>query len=150
MSLSPYRSRIKNLALTLLLIAAIGLAAQAQTPAPQGTTPQSPELAEASKVAVQVAELCHKGQYDAALPLARHVVEIRDHALGADHPRVGDAVQNLAAVQFGRKNYGEAESLYKRALKVYEKAYGPDSVKLDTGARQTRMVSRIQWQPAFG
>jgi TonB family protein len=123
-------SRMKrplSAALSLMLIV---LMAQAQTPATQTTPPKTPELAEASKLAAQVVEFYNKGRYDEALPLAKRSLEIREKALGPEHPLVGEALQNLASVQFGKKNYGEAQSLYKRALKIFEKAYGRDSIKL--------------------
>src|SRR5437868_4237636 len=122
-------SRIQS-ALAVALLGMLSLSsARAQTPAPQAA-PQSPELAEAHKLAVQVVELHNKKRYDEALPLARRVLEIREHALGKEHLLVGEAAQNLAAVQTARKNYDEALSLYQRALKILEKAYGPDAIKL--------------------
>jgi TonB family protein len=121
--------RMKSMLSAALLVMLSVLTAQAQTPATQ-TTPKTPELVEASKLATQVVEFYNKGQYDDALPLAKRSLELREQALGPEHPLVGEALQNLASVQFGKKNFGAAQSLYKRALKIFEKAYGRDSVKL--------------------
>jgi tetratricopeptide (TPR) repeat protein len=130
MASPDHLSQIKSRLSAALLMILIALTAQAQTPATQTTPPKSPELVEASKLAAQVVELYNKGRYDDALPPARRSLEIREQALGPEHPLVGEALQNLASVQFGKKNFGAAQSLYKRALKIFEKAYGRDSVKL--------------------
>jgi TonB family protein len=119
--------RTLSAALSMMLIV---LMAQAQTPATQTTPPKTPEIAEASRLAAQVVEFYNQGRYDDALPPAKRSLELREQALGPEHPLVGEALQNLASVQFGKKNFGAAQSLYKRALKIFEKAYGRDSVKL--------------------
>jgi len=35
-------------------------------------------------------------------------------------------LNNLAALYFNESRYAEAESFYRRALSIYEKAFGPD------------------------
>ena len=119
-------------ALSAALMMMCVLAAQAQTPAPQAAPPTSPELVEASKLAAQVVDLYSKGRYDDALPLARRALDLREKALGPDHPLVGEALYNLASLQLGKKNYDDAQSLYKRTLKIFEKAYGREDIKLAT------------------
>src|SRR5690242_2576104 len=104
--------RISSALSVALLVTICAFGAQTQT---QAVTPQSPELVEASRLAAEVVQLYNKKQYDEALPLSRRVLEIRQQALGPEHPQVGDAAQNLAAVQMARKNYGEALSPYQRA-----------------------------------
>ncbi|MEN3336252.1 MAG: hypothetical protein V7641_5617 [Blastocatellia bacterium] len=126
-------SRTKSALSAALWVMLSVLVAQAQTPptqTTQTTPPKTPELAEASRLAAQVVEFYNQGRYDDALPLAKRSLEIREQALGPEHPLVGEALQNLASVQFGKKNFGAAQSLYKRALKIFEKAYGRDSIKL--------------------
>jgi TonB family protein len=113
-----------------LLVTICAFGAQAQTPPAAAAPPQSPELAEATRLSAEVVRLYNQQQYDEALPPARRALELREGALGKEHPLVGDALRNLAAVQSARKNYDESLSLYRRALKVFEKAYGKDDIKL--------------------
>ena len=46
---------------------------------------------------------------------------IRETALGANHPDVGQTLNNLAIVYRAQGKYTEAEGLYKRALAIREK-----------------------------
>ena len=60
---------------------------------------------------------------------------IREKALGASHPVVGETLNNLACVYRAQAKYTEAEGLYKRALAIREKALGanhPDVGQLST------------------
>jgi Tetratricopeptide repeat len=41
---------------------------------------------------------------------------IREKALGANQPAVGESLNNLALVYADQRKYGEAEELYKRGL----------------------------------
>jgi tetratricopeptide (TPR) repeat protein len=47
-------------------------------------------------------------------------------ALRRDHPNVGSALNNLAALYESQGHYAEAEPLYRRWLAIYEKWGGPD------------------------
>ena len=129
---SLFRVSVKRIArVVVFIIIFIGAPCVSGLTLPQQSAPaNSPELAEASKLAGQIVDLYNKGRYDEALPLAKRSLELRQQVLDAEHPLVGEAYQNLASVQFGRKNYGEARSLYKRALKILEKAYGPEGIQL--------------------
>src|SRR5262249_40308520 len=49
---------------------------------------------------------------------------IREKALGANHPDVGQTLHNLAYLYWRQGKYSEAEGLYKRALAIREKALG--------------------------
>lgn len=61
----------------------------------------------------------------AVVPLQRSL-EIRETALDPDHPRVAQALHQLASVYVQWKKFGDAEQLYKQALEISENAYGAD------------------------
>ena len=56
--------------------------------------------------------------------LFERALAIREKALGASHPDVGQTLNNLAIVYRAQGKYTEAEGLYKRALVIREKALG--------------------------
>ena len=81
---------------------------------------------DADALNAQVIKLYGEGKYTDAIPLAKRVLTIREKALGPDHPDVGTALNNLAALYQAQGRYTEAEPLYKRSLEIREKALGPD------------------------
>ena len=54
----------------------------------------------------------------------KRALAICEEALGADHPEVAQALNNLAIVYQSQGKYGEAEALHKRALAIRERALG--------------------------
>ena len=55
---------------------------------------------------------------------SKRALAIREKALGANHPDVGQTLNNLANVYRDQGKYREAEELHKRALAIREKALG--------------------------
>ena len=53
-------------------------------------------------------------------------LDIREKALGPDHPLVGTSLNNLAELYRSHGRYAEAEPLYERSLAIREKALGPE------------------------
>jgi CHAT domain-containing protein/Tfp pilus assembly protein PilF len=91
--------------------------------------PASPSMGqadEAAQVNRRVIELYQAGRYAEAIPLAQWVLANREKALGADHPDVAAALNNLAALYRAQGRHADAEPLYERALAIREKALGPD------------------------
>jgi TonB family protein len=113
--------------------------AQINWAAPQGDNAKSQELAEASQLSQQVVKFYNEKKFDEAIPVARRALEIRERVLGKDDALVGEAVQNLASLYFGKNDHGEALGLYKRALSIFEKAHGPESIKL------TKTLDVLAW-----
>jgi Flp pilus assembly protein TadD len=69
--------------------------------------------------------LVEDGRYGEAEPLLRRVVQIREDKLGPEHPETASALGGLGmALQRGGDLDG-AENEYRRALRIYEKAFGP-------------------------
>ena len=66
------------------------------------------------------------GQYAEAEPLLQRALQIREKALGPEHPDVATSLNNLAVLYRAQGRYAEAEPLYQRALKIREKALGPE------------------------
>ncbi|WP_437312110.1 tetratricopeptide repeat protein [Sorangium sp. So ce388] len=69
-------------------------------------------------------ELEQAGRYDEAIPLARRALELREKALGPEHPGVAINLNSLAGLLQTKGDYAAAEPLYRRALAIQEKALG--------------------------
>ncbi|MFP4221520.1 MAG: CHAT domain-containing protein, partial [Phormidium sp.] len=65
-----------------------------------------------------------QGNYNAAEPLYRRSLEIRETALGESHPDVAQSLNNLAGLYHDQGNYNAAEPLYRRSLEIWETALG--------------------------
>ena len=65
-----------------------------------------------------------QGKYSEAEGLFERALAIREKALGASHPDVGQTLNNLANLYRDQGKYGEAEGLFKRALAIREQALG--------------------------
>jgi CHAT domain-containing protein len=85
---------------------------------------------EAFKLNTERARLGSAGKYDDALKLAERVVEIREKALGPEHPDLAQALNSLGVLYFIKGEYEKAEPLYRRALAIGEKALPPEHPSL--------------------
>ena len=63
-----------------------------------------------------------EGQYGKAEKLSAKVLRIRETTLGADHPDVGVALNNLATTYYSERRFPEAELLLRRALDICQKS----------------------------
>ena len=79
------------------------------------------ELNEAARLYLQWNELFKQGRYAEALPLAQHMLELREKNLSADAPLIGQALNSLAATRQMMGDIEGIEPLYRRALEIYEK-----------------------------
>jgi tetratricopeptide (TPR) repeat protein len=70
--------------------------------------------------------LYRNGQVDAALPLARQSLEVRQKALGPAHYDVGRSLSLIAVLHQAKGDSATAERFYRQALETIEKAMGPD------------------------
>ncbi len=66
------------------------------------------------------------GHYSDAEPLLIRALKINEEALGPEHPKVAQSLNNLAVLYNAQGKYAEAEPLYKWALLIAEKALGPE------------------------
>jgi len=81
-------------------------------------------LDEAKALNRKVVELYSSGRYEEAIPYAERVLQIREKALGKEHPDVAVSLSNLAGLYWATGRYAEAEPLLKRALAIREKVLG--------------------------
>jgi tetratricopeptide (TPR) repeat protein len=101
-----------------------------------------------------VAVLLDRSAYAAILDALQRPVEaaatIRDLlddlvvALGSDHPEVGVALNNLAAIVQRRGDLGEAEALYRRVVAINESRFGAGSARLAVPLNNLATVLRKQ------
>jgi CHAT domain-containing protein/Tfp pilus assembly protein PilF len=91
----------------------------------RAATEQDRVLQEARKLSAESVRLERAGKYNEALSLAERALEIREKALGPDHPEVGASLYRLAVLYKNKGDYAKAEPLYQRALTIQEKALGP-------------------------
>ena len=73
-----------------------------------------------------------RAAYAEAAPAMQRSLDIREKALGPDHPDVGTSLNNLAGLYEAQGKYDLAEPLYKRTITILEKALGPDHPSVGT------------------
>jgi hypothetical protein len=56
----------------------------------------------------------------------KRALEIREKALGSDHPDLVANLENLASLYQDQDRFSDAEAYYKRAVNIAEKVWGPD------------------------
>ncbi len=83
------------------------------------------------------------GKYTEAEPLYKRSLEIKEKALGPDHPSVATTLNNLASLYKRQGKYEEAEPLYKRSLEITEKALGPNHPSVATTLNN---LAEIYWK----
>jgi CHAT domain-containing protein len=66
------------------------------------------------------------GDYAKAEPLAQRALQIREKALGPEHPATARGLISLGWLYVNMGDFVKAEPLYQRALKINEKALGPE------------------------
>src|SRR3989304_2738521 len=81
-------------------------------------------LDEAKGLNQKVMELYRQGRYEEAISYAKRSLEIKEKALGREHPDVATSIKNLAALYRGTGRYAEAEPRVKRALEIGDMTLG--------------------------
>ncbi len=66
-----------------------------------------------------------RGEYDAALAAHRRALELRESALGSEHPSVAQALDALGGVYRLRGELDESIAAYRRAVELREAIFGP-------------------------
>ncbi|MBI2154963.1 MAG: CHAT domain-containing protein, partial [Candidatus Rokubacteria bacterium] len=69
--------------------------------------------------------LWQTGDYAAARPLYERALQIREQALGPNHPLVAVTLNSLGLLSRQTGDYAAARPLYERALRIREQALGP-------------------------
>lgn len=101
-------------------------------------------IAEATALNEQAQRLYDQGYYSEAIPLAERALQIRETALGPNHPDVANSLNNLAALYEAQGLYTDAEPLYKRALAIYEKTFGANNPNVATALNNLARLYEIQ------
>jgi CHAT domain-containing protein len=122
---NPLLGTVLGAVLGIVLAAGVPEGVLAQQSAPV-VIAQSGELEEAERLTQQVEELYQQGKYREAIPLVKRILEIREKALGPNHPDVAEILNNLALLYLDQGNYAEAEPLLQRSLTIREKTLGND------------------------
>jgi len=81
------------------------------------------EVETADSLSQKVMTLYHAGKYQAAFPIARKVLRIRERTLGPDHYDVAVTLQTLAGLYEAVGDLSQAQSFDKRALKIMDKDF---------------------------
>ena len=89
-------------------------------------------LQEARNLHMESQRLSRAGKYDESRPAAERALELREKALGPEHPDVAQSLNNLANLYYYKGDYAKAEPLHKRALDIREKALGPEHPNVAT------------------
>jgi len=90
--------------------------------------PQSRDAAEAQALSERAAEFFWAGNFDEALAAAKQALDLREKALGPEHPLVAASLTQIGNIHLlwqGRR-FG-ALLPYKRALEIREKVLGPEA-----------------------
>ena len=76
-------------------------------------------------------ELHRTGKYDRAVIIAKKALELAEES-GPNNVNIATTLNNLAGLYKTQGEYALAEPLYKRSLKIDEKALGPDHPSVAT------------------
>ncbi len=79
------------------------------------------EVETADSLSQKVLTLYHAGNYEAAFPIARKVLRIREKTQGPEHYDVAVALQTLAGLYEAMGDTTRAATFDKRALKILDK-----------------------------
>ena len=71
------------------------------------------------------------------------MADIYKSVYAGKHYYIGIAVSNLAGVYIDRKNYGEAERLYREAIAMYKQTLSPEH--LNVGIARIRLGHGFEW-----
>src|SRR5260221_14137851 len=90
-----------------------------------GATGQESDVAPADALKRQVNQLYRERRYGDAILVAKEELDLREKALGPEHPDVATSLNNLAELYLDHSRYAKAEPLLKRSLAICEKTLGP-------------------------
>lgn len=84
--------------------------------------------AEIERLSASAVKLYQEKKFDEALQPARRALSLSEKSYGDGHELVAVSLNNLAKVYGATGKISDAEKLYRRALAIYEKLLGPDSL----------------------
>jgi tetratricopeptide (TPR) repeat protein len=131
------RCRIILLVATVLITAAGSLPSidpsQAQSNSNEMPAIQTESDEGLASLTQQAIKFSQNGQYDQALPAAKHALAVAERLYGADNAKVADNLRLLIVLLKKTKQSREAEPLMQRLLAIDRQKWGPDhpTVALD-------------------
>lgn len=128
------------LAIVFILLPLVSL--QSQTETTSKSPLDKPEVTEAAKLAVEVAELYKQGKYKEALPLAKRCLQIRERSFTPADEALRTALNNLAEVYMALRKYEDAEPIFQRLIKSYEE-FAPSDARLVRALQRMALVRFI-------
>jgi TonB family protein len=123
---------------------AAGSATAATGTAATTTAGQTPALSEADSLNAQTVQLYREGKFDEALAVAERVLGMMEGAFGANHRCVANALANVGAVRSAKEQYEQAETLYRRALAIYDATGEGDSAAVVAVLRRLVFLSAVR------
>jgi tetratricopeptide (TPR) repeat protein len=100
----------------------------------------SAQQAKWEQLKARVEELFQRGDYVAAIPVAKEDLRVAEATFGATDPAVAISLNNLALLYEKQSQYSDAEPLFQRALIIRVKALGPDDPQV---ARSMSMLGQV-------
>ncbi len=73
-----------------------------------------------------------QGQYVEAESFYLQALELRQHLLGDNHPKLANSLNNLAEAYRAQGRYDEAEPMYRKALEMNQRLLGSDHSEIAT------------------
>jgi tetratricopeptide (TPR) repeat protein len=83
-------------------------------------------------------------KYDDAETQYSRVLDIREKALGPEHPDTAESLNNLGVLLYYKGDYGGAEPLCRRALDIREKVFGPEHSDIASSLNNLAELLRIK------
>lgn len=74
--------------------------------------------------------LCQLDKKPHAIPIRKHLVEIREQVLGRDHIEVANSLNSLAELYYSLGKFEQAQPLSERIMSIYEKIFGSEHLGL--------------------
>ncbi|MFN2578555.1 MAG: tetratricopeptide repeat protein [Pyrinomonadaceae bacterium] len=90
---------------------------------------QSPEFVKSTELNAAAVKLFNEGKYDEALPLETQALELREKAVGHDNAELIPLLTNLGEI-WKRKDLDRSATNFDRALKLTEKTYGQNDIRV--------------------
>lgn len=100
----------------------------------------------------KIVTVYQQGRYSHRIKAAEEASKIAKKTVGTQHPEAVTSLNNLTELYRAQSRYGQAEPLYKRSLKLTQKAVGPnqsqgarkdEAEKLEVQAKKIRPHMRI-------
>jgi CHAT domain-containing protein len=101
---------------------------------------QHGSLSEAEQLTRQAEYYIKKPAYPFAIPLLRKALEIREKALGPEHPDTAKSLYNLAKIYRLSGMFAQALPLSQRSLEIREKIFGQNNPEIASSLSQLGFI----------